>query len=531
MANVIFKRGLETALPANGSAQDGVLYFTTDTKRLFLGMPEGQRIPIAEGITSVTSVTDLPAASGHEGEFYYASNGNILAYSNGASWLQVNLSSEVSTLSYAATVSNDVGTVQLTLDQTGGNQGQKSAAFVLTASDNVNIAAGTASNELVISADDTTYTLATGTATASNAAAITLTPSTGSVQAFEVIGNNGVTIARNASGNIELAVNVSEVGTISTFTMGTGNTATSTLGFYADIQESSGTHKIGTIDPIIVYGGSANQSEHFAGGTATLAVYTVSEVDNLIANLEKTLDAVHYMGTATDSTGLVDTNGKVHTGDAWKAASDFTLNGSTVKAGSLIIAHPAEGKSEQSDGTIASGDVAYDIISGDSTDTTYSFSGITHGVQLEGSTDGVKGSLQLQTDSTQLVLTDGGSGTTKTVSIGLAAVTTSATTASAITQSSGSTATVAAVTGVTTDSYGRVTGVETTSFTVIDTTLSTSRTFTVSTVSNVATINDSVSDSAGNIATAAYSIGSSGNSVTVTSSGTAINLELVWGSF
>ena len=47
MANVLFKRGLQANLPASGSAVDGALYFTTDTKRLFLGHGT-ELLPISE---------------------------------------------------------------------------------------------------------------------------------------------------------------------------------------------------------------------------------------------------------------------------------------------------------------------------------------------------------------------------------------------------------------------------------------------------------------------------------------------------
>lgn len=529
MANVLFKRGLQNALPANGSAQDGVLYFTTDSKRLFLGMPNGDRIPIAEGITSVTSVSNLPEASAnHAGEFYYASEGNILAYCTGSAWLQVNLSSQVTSLTQAATVTNSSGTVALTLSQSGGGEGEKATSFVLTASDNVHIAAGTASNELVLSADDTTYTLATSTTTTTNAAKITLTPSTGSVQAFEVIGKNGVTITRSGT-NIELAVDSSEVGAISSFSMGPGNneasSATTTSGFHGIIKDAGNHEYVGAFDPIIVYGNNGNESVHFNGGTATINAYTISQVDGLLNSLKKTLDAVTYRGTADSAASLTTSEG-VHNGDAWKANAEFTIGTTTVPIGALIIA-----KGTEVDGVIPTADVTYDIITGDQADTTYSFSGTTHGVILKASTGDESSSFALASNSDQLVLSDSGSETAKTVSIALATVTTSSTSGTAISQSSGGTASITAVTGVSTDSYGRVTGVEKTSFSVVDTVLSATRTTTVTTTSNVATITDVVKDSASNEASSTRSIGSSGQSITVTSSGNAINLDLVWGSF
>ena len=270
---------------------------------------------------------------------------------------------------------------------------------------------------------------------------------------------------------------------------------------------------------------NGNESVHFNGGTATINAYTISQVDGLLNSLKKTLDAVTYRGTATSSAALTTTEG-VHNGDAWKAAAEFEIGTTTVPVGALIIA-----KGKEVDGVIPTADVTYDIITGDQADTTYSFSGTTHGVILKASTGDESSSFALASNSNQLVLSDSGSETAKTVSIALATVTTSSTSGTAISQSSGGTASITAVTGVSTDSYGRVTGVEKTSFSVLDTVLSATRTTTITTTSNVATITDVVKDSASNEASSTRSIGSSGQSITVTSSGNAINLDLVWGSF
>ena len=86
MANVLFKRGMQSGLPQGSNIVDGALYFTTDTKRLFLGNNGSnglELLPISEGIQVVTSVAALPEASEHNGEFYFISGENILAWSNG----------------------------------------------------------------------------------------------------------------------------------------------------------------------------------------------------------------------------------------------------------------------------------------------------------------------------------------------------------------------------------------------------------------------------------------------------------------
>ena len=44
MANVIFKRGLQSNLPAAGSVEDGVFYLTTDTNRLYVGVTNSNSV-------------------------------------------------------------------------------------------------------------------------------------------------------------------------------------------------------------------------------------------------------------------------------------------------------------------------------------------------------------------------------------------------------------------------------------------------------------------------------------------------------
>jgi hypothetical protein len=111
MANVMFKRGLHSALPTNTNIQDGVFYLTTDTHRLYVGQKlqesdTPELVELNKSITTVASIDALPAASSVAvGQFYYVEgagatgadnthNGNILAVvvQDGATkkWVQVN---------------------------------------------------------------------------------------------------------------------------------------------------------------------------------------------------------------------------------------------------------------------------------------------------------------------------------------------------------------------------------------------------------------------------------------------------------
>lgn len=129
MANVLFKRGLHSALPAENAATDGVFYLTTDTNRLYVG--QGTKlVELNKSITVVDTIAGLPALTDVEaGQFYYVKgpnagadnvqNGNILAVcvSDGTTkrWVQVNPDTNTDTgynyISSTASVSGNGGGV------------------------------------------------------------------------------------------------------------------------------------------------------------------------------------------------------------------------------------------------------------------------------------------------------------------------------------------------------------------------------------------------------------------------------------
>ena len=70
MPNVMFKRGLQANLPANGSALDGSFYLTTDTNRLYVGNGTNL-VELNKSITVVNTANDLPTSGVEVGQFYY----------------------------------------------------------------------------------------------------------------------------------------------------------------------------------------------------------------------------------------------------------------------------------------------------------------------------------------------------------------------------------------------------------------------------------------------------------------------------
>ena len=103
MANVMFKRGLSTALPWN-NAQDGAFYLTSDTNRLYVG--NGSVLAeLNRYVKTVATVADLNKLENvHENDFAYITEKNILAVyapnkdnPNVLEWHQVNVNTNTDT--------------------------------------------------------------------------------------------------------------------------------------------------------------------------------------------------------------------------------------------------------------------------------------------------------------------------------------------------------------------------------------------------------------------------------------------------
>lgn len=95
MANLIFKRGLQSALPT--TAQDGVFYLTTDTNRLYVGQSNSTApVLLNQTVQIVPAVSYLPGKENNlngiatKNDFYYCTAENILAIYTGTEWKQVN---------------------------------------------------------------------------------------------------------------------------------------------------------------------------------------------------------------------------------------------------------------------------------------------------------------------------------------------------------------------------------------------------------------------------------------------------------
>lgn len=287
MANVLFKRGLHSALPTSTNIQDGVFYLTTDTNRLFIGKQlqstdTPELVELNKSITVVDDINHLPALTDVEvGQFYYIKgagttqadnthNGNILAVvvndaTTGKKWVQVNPDTNTDTgynyIESTATVNGDGDGVvdptnhriayTITLNQkhkdgstvSNATEGNITATFYVNASDIGNIVAATSisvsstavsSNKTTITVSDSasntsgSFTLAGGqnvTLSGGNGSDITIASKDTKYQLNSAANSKSITL-RNTTDSVDVSTVNFAAGTALTISEATANTIT-----------------------------------------------------------------------------------------------------------------------------------------------------------------------------------------------------------------------------------------------------------------------------------------------------------------
>lgn len=555
MANVLFKRGLQADLPVSGGAGvvDGALYFTTDTKRLFLGNGTNM-LPIAEGIQVVTSVSELPTASQHQGEFYFITGSNILAWSDGSTWLQTNPNTKLKADQRAAlsTDATDIGKVKLEFEDTDGT---KVVGSFKIAAGTSNVTIGRDSNDgsLTISVDpDTTYELKTTGGASDNTdddVVLQLDSSKANDDSSIALKNSSsITVKRDqTNGAISFDINPNGVGGITSTDIIEGSgaitngTPASPNGFTSEIVLSNCQRKYASTDPTIKYGENAAQEVHFVSGIATLNVPTRSELADAISELRQNINAMTYMGTASSAEQI--TGATLHNGDVYLADSQFTIGSDTVEPGYLVVVQGTE-----VDGVIPAGNATYAVVSGNRTDTQYQVATVSHGIDVK-SGNQIVGEIKLTAgNAIELVDTTSANAnaapeTTNVNSIevkhaNIARNDTHVPASGATDDDRGSETaaqtartpmTFMVVDQVTTNDQGHVTAVNYKKVTVQDSTLNVGAFTTTSTAANnVATVQ---MQSGGTDKLALQFKLASTGSINVTGSGDTTTIDVVWGSF
>lgn len=360
MPNVMFKRGLHSALPdgsANKPIQDGVFYLTTDTNRLYIGQTNGTTVDLVElnkSITTVNTIADLPKRGVEVGQFYYVKgpdtnvgniqNGNILAVvvsggqNTDAQWVQVNPDTDTGfnyndTASFSSgTTSGSTVTYTLTLnakhrtgaganieDVSTGYPGMSTTATLTISASELNgiLTASSVGLSTTLSNDNKTFTVST---TGSGA---------DSSKVFALKAGTNVAFAGTTNGsNKDITISATDTTYALDFTgtANSGNTdGTASLSFKENGTQASSINF------------TAGNKLNVSGGTANTVTYSHETITQATATSDGAATVTGYSEGATDETFTVvdsiQTDGYGHT-TGYKTKT-VTISDHQYKAGTI----------------------------------------------------------------------------------------------------------------------------------------------------------------------------------------------------
>lgn len=565
MANVLFKRGLQAALPAANAAEDGVFYLTQDTNRLYVGQGTNlkllnQTVQFVDNVAALGALTTQwgASASSHVNDFYYVTGSNILAVYTGtgpdSGWVQINPDTNTTnqSMTIATAAAANVGTVTATVTDSHGDS--VSDDFTITGAGSVHV---TNNNGLVLTGDkysldkevandgaSATLKLVSDSGVAADNSEIRLTSSDSSVLNFSAT-STGVQITAH---NTTLGGSASTTITANNGTLG------------VTVTDDDGNDAAGTLANVgvVLNDGSYAPLTASAAGTSAGQLYSKAEIDTMM----KGLDGMSYKGTlgSTGATASVLPSSNVSNGDTYvivesgATTSSAIFNGATfetntsaemangTKVGDMVIAKGTEGSNGYISGTIT---WTYIPAGNDSlADVTYSatVNENNHAISLsnENGTGLGKIALVAGTDvvlsSTKTTDTGFAADSTLTTTINHATITTTPTTGSAVDGA----ASFSAITGITYNN-GHITGYTTQTYSPVTYDLEgaeISQTNVVNGLTNSG-LNDAdveikIADSQGNYGTSAHlKLESSSIKLTPGSGANAdkLTMNFEWGSF
>lgn len=553
MANIIFKRGLLADLPS--TINDGHVYVTTDEKAMYVDINSTTRIRLTDVVmlSDSAQLTTMTEGIKNVNQIYITPDAKMYRWlkNPSGSW-QLQPLNAVQTIdniinSYMTEAATTDATTTVTSKLTGSSV--KSADIKFISEDTA---------QLVMSGTTTTV----GSQTTGN---ITFTLSKVKTTAEIFAEQNGADtklIIKNRDKGVNASgTNVDTLettGTSVTLKAGTGVTLSTQNGvvtitsgggvqsisnafdangqFVTTVTQLDTTQVASTaITPQITYGNTPT-SVQFLNGTATLQVYTKSEVDAKIGEELKATNSMTFKGgldgtAATSSTNPLKTlpTTGVQVGDTYKVVKAGTYGGQLSKMGDMFIATAKANATEQADGTLAAADIEWVYIpSGDETIHTYSliYDSGTGAIQLKSTSNDVTGSIT--SGNSHITL----SGTGNNMVVTHALVTTAQNSGTAVTQGSKETKTIGVVTSVTTDDAGHVTAYTVQDLTVVDThnqitSITFSAVYTAAT--NVLTSTVTIADSDGNQVSGNQQWDS--DTLQFGVNGNVATIDLVWGSF
>ena len=356
MANVYFKKGQQSALDNLNSYVAGSFYLTEDTNRLYFAQTNNNLVPLNQFIHFVSTRADLPSpasATLKDGDIYYIQTENILCIyqaNKPTPWVQINPDTKLSPTNSAIAVETNNGAtgVRFTVqdEKVGANSNVATGLFTLVGGNGIDISSS--GNAITIDATtentNTTYDIETTLQTGKGQIKLHNTSSTtDSDSTIDIQGAGSIRVSSTAEGVITITGGSEITGITNAFEAD---------GSYGIALTRPGQTSLTTtpITPHIAYGhtsdgngGYINSATPavFANRTASLDVYTASEVDALIANRLSGADALTYKGAinnATDAATKLISNPEDGLGTTYKAGANFTYNGISAKTGDLIIA-------------------------------------------------------------------------------------------------------------------------------------------------------------------------------------------------
>lgn len=444
--NVLFKRGLQKDVPVTSGAAYGTFYLTTDTHRLYCGNSAGGADLLSQAVIMVDCVSKTPGKNSLEdqpkanGQFYYVKDSNILAVYTGSGYVQINPDTKLAGAQFAYGNGSESGVVTVAMEFSQTSAGGTKVDDI-TSTANIGFQA----------ADNISLTTADSTDSAGKK--IKVLKFTGQKLALDAenkaikLGNESIKFV--GAGHATVSADAS-TGTI---TIGTNHIPDIHVdGGSMHVEAGSDANKTGfeikatltrtesageayltkaSLDPIINYGASGSLSEHFKNGTATLSVYSKSEVDTAITKAKEAMNAMTYKGTVGGTTNDHGTAGTalptsdVSVGDTYIAYAPITIGDTTYPLGTMLIATSsyegagANGAGEVN-GKIPAGSIVWSAVKTTDTDTNYHLNAIANGIELESSRTGggndTTGQLVIAAGNDMVVssnATEGGSGDKK----------------------------------------------------------------------------------------------------------------------
>ena len=538
MAQVMFKKGLSTALPKTGLVE-GAFYLTTDTDKLYI-CNDGNKLSLLNQVVhNVANINALPAiADAAIGEFYYCVEENVLATKKAAadtSWTQINADTDTKVSEVTATTAVNSGIATVTTKvksttKTGASAGELTGSFKIKGAGD-NTITRDAEGAIVITGknDNATYTL--GTAEGGKIAL--KGAGTGATNTeITVKGAGDIKITSDAAGNLTVDGTTLK-DAISTATQNV--TITSVKNEFAadgkfttEVATAAGSKKAPAVTPIIKLGTNATEYK-FESGTATLPVYTKTEVDGKIDEYFKAADAMVYKGTVSDTVALPTAN--VQRGWTYKVATAGTYAGTVCKVGDLIIA-----KVDAATATDATWDV---VPSGD--EQVITGAAANTGITISDGAGVLAGITLANGDCTTVAGTV--SGKVTTIKVNHAPVTEGTLAAGStvdVTQTAKGAADFSAITGITRDAYGHVTGTTVKTLHVVDTDthndvtavkVATTHTESGATLSTTVFTEDTTAGVKADLAITSDNLTITNGTANGTTAAASLKINLEWGTF